>query len=203
MRYRAAAPQRLLSTSNKEIKQTGKRCLIQNLLAAKSQIWVLNYSKESERSKQNPQHSLEKKIRKTHRRGWKSNCSATLQRTAVLTSWFIMRIPSLLNPCCRKNSLLKKVVTHSKVQERVCKNGRQDATQNQAARILRLPWSQPTKFRHKRKESWLYSEVTLNSCHLIGTWLLQSNEIWKSPTIWKNKLKIKKNLMYVNGFTCK
>lgn len=89
--------------------------------------------------------ALYKNFRKTHRRGRNGNYSATLQRTEVLTSWFITCIPSLLNPCCRKSSFLKKVVTHSKVQEQFCKNRKQDATWNQAASILHLPLSQPMR----------------------------------------------------------
>lgn len=51
-----------------------------------------------------------------------------------------MCIPSLLNLCCRKKQPSKKVVMHSKVQERFCTNRKRDATRNQAVSILHFSW---------------------------------------------------------------
>jgi len=42
--------------------------------------------------------------------------------------------------------------------------------------------SPSTKFTY-----FVYLEVTLNSSHSTDTWLLQSNEIWRNPTLWKTK----------------
>lgn len=109
----------------------------------------------------------------------------------------------------QKKQPSKKVVTHSKVQERFCKNGKQDATWNQAASMLHLPWSQPmctaietqvegqknAERRNTKKSTWshLRLQQLLLPTTSLSVYCPKLTSFWLfSPPVILNMLGIRK-----------